>query len=108
MVGVVGYLVQRRTREIGVRMALGARPGQIARLVAWTGGKAVFAGGAIGLMGALAASRLLEGRLFGLSTLDAPSYLIAMAVLVAASLLAGFVPVRRATRIQPSVALRHE
>jgi predicted permease len=108
MVGVVGYLVQRRTREIGVRIALGAKPGQIARLVAWTGGKAVFAGGALGLMGALAASRLLEGRLFGLSALDAPAYLLAMAVLVAATVLAGFVPVRRATRIQPAVALRHE
>jgi predicted permease len=108
MVGVVGYLVQRRTREFGVRMALGATPTQIARLVAFAGGKAVFAGGALGLLGALAASRLLEGRLFGLSALDAPSYLGAMAVLVAATVLAGFAPVRRATRIQPSVSLRHE
>jgi ABC-type antimicrobial peptide transport system permease subunit len=89
-------------------MALGATPTQIARLVAFAGGKAVFAGGALGLLGALAASRLLEGRLFGLSALDAPSYLGAMAVLVAATVLAGFAPVRRATRIQPSVSLRHE
>lgn len=108
MAGVFGYVVQRRTKEIGIRMALGARALPIARLIVWRGGRPVFVGAMMGVLASMGLSQLLQGRLYGLSALDATSYLTALGVLLFASVLAGYIPLRRAMRIGPSEALRHE
>ncbi|HEX6309617.1 MAG TPA: ABC transporter permease [Longimicrobiales bacterium] len=103
--GVVGYLVARRTRELGVRMALGARAPEIARLVLTDGLRPVAAGILAGAAGSLAAARAIRSLLFGIEPLDAPSFLAAVALLVIAAALAALVPAARATRLDPVAAL---
>lgn len=106
--GVISYSVSRRTQEIGVRMALGASRGNISRMVLRETLLLTLAGLAVGIPCTLAASRLLGHMLFGISTGD-PLTLIAVATtLVAVSVIAGFVPLRRAMRVDPIVALRYE
>jgi predicted permease len=104
--GVFAYWVEQRTKEIGIRMALGARPRQVIRLVLSSSSRAVFIGLVLGFAGAAAASRLLQRLLFGLSPFDPISYAMVALVLAAAGLAATFFPVRRATRIDPMTALR--
>jgi putative ABC transport system permease protein len=106
--GVVSYSVSRRTNEIGIRVALGASRRAILRMVLRETLLLVVAGLALGVPGALAASRLFEHLLFGVSGHD-PATLAGVAVtLAAAAALAAYVPARRATRVDPLVALRHE
>jgi predicted permease len=106
--GVLSYLVTQRTREIGVRMALGAQPGNILRLLLGEGLRLAALGIAIGLVVAVGAMRLLTGLLFGVLPTD-PSILLAVTGLIAAVTLAACsVPARRATRVDPMVALRYE
>ncbi len=108
MFGVFSYWVQQRTQEIGVRMALGARPGQVFALVFGVSARAVVAGLVLGLAGAAAASRLLRSMLYGLSPLDPVAFAAATFVLLVAGAAAVYGPARRATRVDPMLALRAE
>jgi putative ABC transport system permease protein len=106
--GVMAYLVTRRTREIGVRMALGAIAGDVLRLVIGQGMWTTIVGMAIGIGGSFALTRTMQSLLFGVSTMD-PLTLVGVVVLLAAvSYLACWIPARRATRVDPLVALRYE
>jgi len=106
MFGVFSYAVLQRTREIGVRIALGAPTAAVVRLVVAGHSRAVGVGAGVGLAGALAASIGLRARLFGLSPLDPLSYATVALLLAACGIAATYVPVRRAARISPVVALR--
>ena len=104
--GVVSYSVAQRTREIGIRMALGADGRRVVRLLVSGGLKLVVAGGALGLTLAVVATRLLGGLLFEIDPLDPLTFLGVPLVLGAAALLAAYLPARRASRINPVAALR--
>ena len=108
MFGVFAYAVRQRTREIGIRMALGAQPSAVVRLVLAGHSRAVLAGLLVGLFGAVASSIIMRSRLHGLSPFDPVAYLGVAAVLTVAGLAASYVPARRATRVDPVVALRYE
>jgi ABC-type lipoprotein release transport system permease subunit len=106
--GMVGYSVVERTREIGIRMALGAQQRQVVRLVLHESSKPMLLGTAIGIAVSAAISRLLSAMLFGLNPMDAISFAGVSLVLIAVALFAGWLPARRATRVDPMVALRYE
>jgi predicted permease len=106
--GLVSWSVARRTREIGVRQALGASPREVVGLELRRGLRLALIGGGLGLAGGLAAALALRGELFGLHPLDPWTHLGGVALLLAVSLAACWLPARRATRIVPSVALREE
>jgi predicted permease len=106
--GVVAYAVTRRTAEIGVRMALGAQPGDVLRMVLAEAGKLALAGIAVGVAAALALSRLVQAQLFGVQAADARILIGAAAFLAAVAMGAAFMPGRRASRISPVVALKYE
>lgn len=106
--GVISYAVAQRTAEIGIRMALGARTGHVLRLVCASGLRIALAGTAAGALGAFALTRFLSGLLFGVSSLDAATFVAMAAVLGAVTLLACYIPARRASRIDPTIALRYE
>jgi predicted permease len=106
--GVLSFLVSRRRREMGVRMALGARRADVLLLVMKEGGKFALAGIALGLVGAFFLAKLLAAQLYGVSTVDPMTY-ISVSVLVAiVTLAACFVPARRAMQVDPMVALRDD
>lgn len=104
--GIVGYLVARRTHELGVRLALGAHRWQIFRIVIGAGLRPMLLGILAGSLGALAAARTIRALLFGLDPLDATSFAAAVVVLVLAGCAAALVPAWRATRVDPAVTLR--
>jgi predicted permease len=106
--GTLAYLVTRRTPEIGIRLALGAKPADVVSLVLRESTAPVMAGVVIGIAGSLAAGRLVESTLYGLRPRDPVTLLIAAAVLAGSALLAGWLPAHRASRIAPMEALRHE
>ncbi len=106
--GVVAYSVSQRTREIGVRMALGAQRESVYRLILGEAAWRVGAGIATGLVCSVAAGRLMRGLLFGIKSWDLPTLAAVSAVLALSSLLATYIPARRATRVDPMVALRCE
>ena len=106
--GLMSYTVARRTHEIGIRMALGAQRYDVLRLVMGESMALVVAGVAIGLAAALAASRLVASLLFGLAPTDALTMLFATTVMVAVSAIAGYLPARRASRVDPMIALHYE
>jgi len=105
--GVMAYLVTQRTREIGIRLALGADPSDILRLIVGNGARLVAGGLAIGVAAAFALQRLVSSLLFGVTAADAASA-IAVAVLAVVALLACYLPAMRATRVSPLRALRYE
>jgi putative ABC transport system permease protein len=106
--GVMAYAVSRRTHEIGIRMALGAEATRIQRWVVAQGLALVLSGVALGLFAARLLTRLLTGLLFGVQPTDAATFALFAGVLVAAALLACWIPARRAARVDPLTALRHE
>jgi ABC-type antimicrobial peptide transport system permease subunit len=106
--GVIARIVAQRTNEIGIRMALGAQVGQIARLILGAGMRMVFIGTALGLLGAFGLARFLGSAMPGLSSNSVVAIAGATAVLIAVALLACWLPARRATKVDPMVALRTE
>ena len=104
--GVLAYLVTQRTREIGVRLALGAKPASVLRLVVGHSFRLSAIGVAIGAAGALLLAPAIESQLYGVRPRDATTLIAVSVLLLAVALLAGYLPARRATRVDPLVALR--
>jgi putative ABC transport system permease protein len=106
--GAMSYIVTQRTAEIGVRLALGAEPGDVARMIVWQGAIVAFAGITVGLATAFAGGRLIESLLYGVSPHEASVFAATTAVLLGVVLLACWLPARRAARLSPLEALRME
>jgi predicted permease len=106
--GLMSYSVARSTREIGIRMAMGAQRPEVLGLVLRESMVLVFAGMVIGIAAALGAGRLIASQLFGLEPTDATTFLSATALMIVVAAAAGYLPARRATRVDPMVALRYE
>ena len=106
--GVMSYSVAQRTREIGIRMALGAQTGAVLKLAVGYGMKLVIAGLAIGLIAAFALTRVMSTLLFGVTATDPTTFTLISLLLIAVAAIASYVPARRATRVNPIIALRYE
>jgi ABC-type antimicrobial peptide transport system permease subunit len=106
--GVISYLVERRTRELGIRIALGAPRWSVLRLVLTDGIKMAGFGVAVGLLASLGLTQLLTGMLYGVSTTDPLTFFAIAALLIVVAALACYLPAFRATRVDPLVALRDE
>jgi len=106
--GVIAYSVSRRTREVGIRMALGAERWQVLKLILGQGSRLAIAGIAVGALGAAAMSRVLESLLYGVSGFDPVAYGTAAGVLLLVALVANLVPALAAARVDPIRALRNE
>ncbi len=106
--GVLAYFVSQRSRELGIRLALGAKPSELFRLVVGQGMRPVVAGTVVGLVGATALTQLMQTLLFGVEALDVPTYAAALATLAVIAIAACTLPALRATKVDPLVALREE
>ena len=106
--GVIAYSVNQRTHEIGIRMAMGAQAADVLKLIIGQGLKMMLVGISLGVAGALALTRLLADLLFEVSPTDATTFTIIILVLTGVAVLASLLPARRATKVDPVVALRHE
>ena len=106
--GVISYIVSARTHEIGIRLALGAQKRNILSAVLGQGIQLALTGAALGFVGALIASHLMKGLLYGVRPTDPLTFACVTAVFIAVALFACYISARRATRVDPMVALRHE
>ncbi len=106
--GVISHGVAQRKRELGIRIALGARPGDVLKLVTGEGMALAIIGVALGLMAALALTRVMEGLLFGVRATDPLTYMVIALLLMLVALLACYIPARRATKVDPLIALRSD
>ena len=106
--GVLSYSVNQQTREIGIRMAMGAERSHVLRLVVGQGVRLAGVGVVLGILAALVAMRQLSGLLFGVSPYDPVTFVAVALLLILVALLACYIPARRAICIDPLVALRHE
>jgi len=106
--GVLAHAVSRRTQELGVRLALGALPRDLLLMVMSEGVRLTTAGIGLGIVGALLFTRIISSLLFGVSSTDPAVYLAIPALLLIVATLACYLPARRATRLDPMVALRHD
>jgi putative ABC transport system permease protein len=106
--GVLSHLVRQRSHEIGIRLVLGARPGDVVRLVLSQGLRPAIVGAALGLAGALGLTRFLAGLLYGVHPTDPVTFVMAALLLAGVASIASYIPARRATRVDPMVALRYE
>src|SRR5713226_4570162 len=106
--GVIAYSTKQRTHEIGIRLALGAQPRDVLRLVLRQGARLAFVGVTIGLVVASAAMRLMASVLFGVSAYDPATFAGVALLLAGVTLLASYFPARRAMHVDPMIALRHE
>jgi predicted permease len=106
--GIIAYSASQRRHEMGIRMALGAHPLDVLRLVAGDGLRMTLIGVLAGLSAALALTRVLANQLFGIEPTDPATFAVMPVILIAVALLASYIPARRATRVDPTAALRHE
>jgi ABC-type antimicrobial peptide transport system permease subunit len=106
--GVISYIAGQRTHEIGIRMALGAGPANVLRMMLGEAGKMALIGVGIGLVAALGLTHLMSKMLFGVSAQDPVTFVVVALVLAAVAIAACYIPARRATRVDPMVALRYE
>jgi putative ABC transport system permease protein len=106
--GVLSFIVTQRTRELGIRVALGATPDRVRRIVVWRGFGLASLGVLLGIGGAVVLTRYMKTLLFGVTATDPLTYAAVAAALLVTSVLASYLPARRATRIDPVIALREE
>jgi ABC-type antimicrobial peptide transport system permease subunit len=106
--GTLSYMVTQRTREIGIRMALGARAGQVRRMIVTQGARIVLVGVALGTVAALLLTRLLDSLLFHVPAVDGLTFVATAAVVIGVAVLASYVPARRASSLDPLTSLRSE
>jgi len=105
---VISYIVAQRSPEIGLRMALGARPWDVLRLILAGGGKLAVAGISAGMVGAFALTRLMSTLLYGISATDPPTFAGVALLFMLIALTACYVPAQRASKVDPAIALRYE
>jgi ABC-type antimicrobial peptide transport system permease subunit len=106
--GVISYVITQRTHEVGIRMALGAQSADVLRLFIRQGMAVVLLGVGLGLLGAFALTRVMRGMLFGVGATDTLTFACVAVLLSLIALVACYLPARRAARIDPLIALRHE
>jgi ABC-type antimicrobial peptide transport system permease subunit len=106
--GVVAYAVEQRTREIGIRMSLGAARYDVLKLLLGWALSVVALGVITGIVGSVAITRVLSGFLFGIKPMDPITFLAVLLLLATVALLASYIPARRATKVDPMIALRYE